>query len=306
VLEQQGFETGGDVWPAIALAEARFPAGPSAAPPLMLHGQAGAPAPPDRFYAGAPARCGFEADEVRRIYFVKRPTFADERRRLDTFGLMAAVQRSGGPPMMTEASGQAVELTPKAWQALLASDPHAPAFGHDPYGAVCTFLGHTETWVLENDTDEVHNFHIHQSEFQLALDKRADPAFFSAPPGRTVDPLLGVSDQAVQAADGEGREAEEAVLYHDTIPVPRGVSLSGRGCDGSPLNPRCRPGRVTIRIRFDRDEQIGDFVYHCHILQHEDDGMMALVRVLCPPSDDACVLRHSGASAADGELITSR
>ena len=25
---------------------------------------------------------------------------------------------------------------------------------------------------------------------------------------------------------------------------------------------------------------VGDFVYHCHIAEHEDDGMMAIVRVI--------------------------
>jgi len=25
---------------------------------------------------------------------------------------------------------------------------------------------------------------------------------------------------------------------------------------------------------------VGDFVYHCHILGHEDSGMMATIRVL--------------------------
>jgi len=25
---------------------------------------------------------------------------------------------------------------------------------------------------------------------------------------------------------------------------------------------------------------VGDFVYHCHILGHEDSGMMAIIRVL--------------------------
>jgi FtsP/CotA-like multicopper oxidase with cupredoxin domain len=292
VLEQEGFATGGDVWPAVALAEVRFAAGSGPAPPLQLHGPAAAPDAPQRFYASPSAPgCGFEDGEVRRIYFVKRPSFADERRRKDTFGLLAAVQKPGGPPMMADASGHSAELDARAWQALLHGDAHAPAFGHNPFDGVCTFLGHTETWVLENDTDEAHNFHIHQSEFQLALDRRADPAFFSAPPGRTVDPLLTASDQAIDAADGLGREADEAALFHDTIPVPRGVSLGGRGCDGSPLNPRCRPGRVTIRIRFDRDEQVGTFLYHCHILQHEDDGMMALVHVLCPPGDAGCAAR---------------
>jgi Multicopper oxidase len=28
-----------------------------------------------------------------------------------------------------------------------------------------------------------------------------------------------------------------------------------------------------------RGRDIGDFVYHCHILGHEDNGMMAIIRV---------------------------
>ncbi len=35
---------------------------------------------------------------------------------------------------------------------------------------------------------------------------------------------------------------------------------------------------VTLRMDF-RGRDIGDFVYHCHILGHEDNGMMAIVRV---------------------------
>jgi FtsP/CotA-like multicopper oxidase with cupredoxin domain len=39
---------------------------------------------------------------------------------------------------------------------------------------------------------------------------------------------------------------------------------------------------ITVRMDF-RGPDIGDFVYHCHILGHEDSGMMAIIRVL-PPS----------------------
>jgi FtsP/CotA-like multicopper oxidase with cupredoxin domain len=35
---------------------------------------------------------------------------------------------------------------------------------------------------------------------------------------------------------------------------------------------------VTLRMDF-RGAVVGDFVYHCHILDHEDNGMMAIVRV---------------------------
>jgi FtsP/CotA-like multicopper oxidase with cupredoxin domain len=37
----------------------------------------------------------------------------------------------------------------------------------------------------------------------------------------------------------------------------------------------------SIKVRMDfRGQVVGDFVYHCHILQHEDGGMMAKIRVL--------------------------
>ena len=36
---------------------------------------------------------------------------------------------------------------------------------------------------------------------------------------------------------------------------------------------------ATVRIDF-RGPDVGEFVYHCHILGHEDNGMMAIVRVL--------------------------
>ena len=46
--------------------------------------------------------------------------------------------------------------------------------------------------------------------------------------------------------------------------------------------PLCNPGRVSITIGFTRPEQVGRFVFHCHILEHEDKGMMAMIDV-CDP-----------------------
>lgn len=42
----------------------------------------------------------------------------------------------------------------------------------------------------------------------------------------------------------------------------------------------------SIKVRMDfRGPTVGDFVYHCHILDHEDGGMMAIIRVLPRTSD---------------------
>jgi FtsP/CotA-like multicopper oxidase with cupredoxin domain len=54
--------------------------------------------------------------------------------------------------------------------------------------------------------------------------------------------------------------------YRDTINIP---FWSGTGTYPS----------VTLRMDF-RGPDVGDFVYHCHILGHEDSGMMAIIRVL--------------------------
>ena len=36
----------------------------------------------------------------------------------------------------------------------------------------------------------------------------------------------------------------------------------------------------SVKVRMDfRGPLVGDFVYHCHILGHEDSGMMAIIRV---------------------------
>ena len=34
-----------------------------------------------------------------------------------------------------------------------------------------------------------------------------------------------------------------------------------------------------ISMVFDKPEQVGDFVFHCHILEHEDKGMMKRITV---------------------------
>ncbi|MBB5330214.1 multicopper oxidase family protein [Tunturiibacter gelidoferens] len=62
--------------------------------------------------------------------------------------------------------------------------------------------------------------------------------------------------------DGKPVEGE----YRDMINVP---FWSGSGSYPS----------VKLRMDF-RGPDIGDFVYHCHILGHEDSGMMAIIRVL--------------------------
>ncbi|MEO7179012.1 MAG: multicopper oxidase domain-containing protein, partial [Allosphingosinicella sp.] len=58
---------------------------------------------------------------------------------------------------------------------------------------------------------------------------------------------------------------------------PQYVNLRGRWKDTLWVKPGYT---VTIRTRYER--YIGEFVLHCHILDHEDAGMMQNVAVVLP------------------------
>jgi FtsP/CotA-like multicopper oxidase with cupredoxin domain len=46
----------------------------------------------------------------------------------------------------------------------------------------------------------------------------------------------------------------------------------------------------SVKVRMDfRGPTVGDFVYHCHILGHEDNGMMAIIRVNPAPNSAKAV-----------------
>jgi FtsP/CotA-like multicopper oxidase with cupredoxin domain len=99
-----------------------------------------------------------------------------------------------------------------------------------------------EEWTILNFTHEIHNFHIHQLHFRV----------------------LESDDKFV-----EGRML-------DTINVP--VALPD--ANWSPDDP-VMPGKVRLLMRFHQNIS-GEFVFHCHILSHEDKGMMGLIRVVEP------------------------
>jgi L-ascorbate oxidase len=137
-----------------------------------------------------------------------------------------------------------------------------PVQSFDPSSTtVCIPLGAKgaavkEMWELLNLTDEDHNFHIHQTRFRLLSGGTI--------PGTTLPTTL-----------------PDGLVLHDNVPLPRSANTDS--CDGSVAaftSGLCRPTPVVVEIPF---REIGDFVYHCHILEHEDGGMMARIRVVAPP-----------------------
>ena len=106
--------------------------------------------------------------------------------------------------------------------------------------AITVKAGTTEEWIVENWTNELHAFHIHQVHFRLLeID------------GRRVDhpPLLDVVNVPYATATG----------YHSQGPLP-----SGTGAHQADFPAGVRR----------------DIPFHCHLADHEDNGMMAVLRVL--------------------------
>lgn len=107
--------------------------------------------------------------------------------------------------------------------------------------AITVRAGTTEEWTIENWTNELHAFHIHQLHFRV-LESDGEP--LSKPT------LLDVANVPYASATG----------YH---------SKEG------PV----RPGRIRIKLTFPESLR-GDIPFHCHLVDHEDNGMMAVLRVL--------------------------
>ena len=97
-----------------------------------------------------------------------------------------------------------------------------------------------EEWTIENWTNEVHAFHIHQVHFRL----------------------LSVNGQAV---------ADPPLLDTVTVPAARPADVTRA--------KRVTPGQVRIKLFFP-EALAGDIPFHCHLVDHEDNGMMGVLRVV--------------------------
>jgi len=138
----------------------------------------------------------------------------------------------------------------------LTIDGQAPK-PFDPASSVPDIVvkqGDVEDWIVENRSNELHDFHIHQLHFQLI--------------------------------DWNGVPVNEPFL-RDTVNVP--------------YNTGRMLGYPSVRLRMDfrAPNIVGTFVYHCHILEHEDGGMMGRIRV--EPADTASSTESSQHASIGGK-----
>ncbi|NWB97475.1 multicopper oxidase domain-containing protein [Pseudomonas gingeri] len=115
-------------------------------------------------------------------------------------------------------------------------------------------LGDAQTWVLQSAFAS-HPFHIHVNPFQIEKIIGPDGVDLSAP---------GAVDKTDK---NDAQYAGMKGVWKDTLFV-KGKT------DGS--------GVYTLYVRTRYERYIGEFVLHCHILDHEDQGMMQNVSIELP------------------------
>ncbi len=119
-------------------------------------------------------------------------------------------------------------------------------------------LGKAQQWEFRSYSVS-HPFHIHVNPFQIVA-------------------ILDPQDKDVSApgyveADGDNQFAGLKGAWKDTLWVKTNLTPD----DDLTNPPQKKYYRLIVRTRYER--YIGEFVLHCHILDHEDQGMMQNVSI---------------------------
>ena len=148
-------------------------------------------------------------------------------------------------------------------------------------------VGSTEEWEIWNATGDAHPVHLHQVHFEVL--GRQEIVWDSATneDDRVLDPD-GVTAPA-PAGNGTYLVTQSVVQHNGAIGegfkfanLTYGPAVNLAGSDGYVENTAkdmvtALPGQITrIKATFDKP---GRYVWHCHILSHEDHEMMRILQV---------------------------
>jgi hypothetical protein len=246
----------GDTWPAVDLSRVEF------APMGMTHGgsaidirgDALASLQPGGIFGGPP-----QGAKSASLPDGCKPLASGHRRRI-FFGF-EDVTRDGTFALGYEEINETGAVVPGTQRSVTRFNPSQDM--------ICLPLGPGqapvhEIWELVQLSTENHNFHIHQSRF------------------RVVDPSAPTTSVASLRTNIAQRGAG---MMQDNVPlgvaVPNIPDVNDRQSGVCTVDQwrhgQCSSTPVVVDIAF---SQIGEFVYHCHILEHEDGGMMAKIRVV--------------------------
>ena len=286
-------DAGSDLWPEIQLA--RIVLKPNAKRSFIavaLNAPVEQISPAPRMVPGAAAAPKIPKGCVRDLSEDKgehrRVTFFDEDTDLGTFSVGTEIVHVPDGAIDSRAIEKDFEPDPEAtigkvpferyeqrgninWEA---ENPKHVCVKLQPGGS-----SHKQLWVLANQTGDLHNFHIHQMKFRLATREELCRDYHITPPVQwhSCGPSTGMEDtcknppsDACEASCNKPdfkfyeepckTDPKGKAVWHDTIPVPKGK-------------------RVFLVMSFDADQQVGRFVFHCHVLKHEDNGLMAPIEV---------------------------
>ena len=129
-------------------------------------------------------------------------------------------------------------------------------------------LGSVEEWRFVNNNNDEHPIHIHVNDFQITIISIRRPVL-------RPDRRCGASTTPTCPAPALGPE-------RDVI----------------------QPGKLSAAYEF--DDFIGFFVMHCHRLNHEDNGLMALINVIPAASTYAVAVPGSPGQAAQVKVYDGK
>jgi spore coat protein A, manganese oxidase len=166
---------------------------------------------------------------------------------VDEFGrVQPLLGTAGSGPINSDSMTPDGKFGPLMWDAPVTEKP---------------LLGTIEQWELFNFTEDAHPIHLHQPQFQ-AVEKR--PIDFMDGDENGV-PDDTNNDGVITYGSGPADFSQNDIWIGDRIPL----SPEETGRQDTIL---VAPGEmVSIAVEFDLP---GEYVWHCHILSHEDHEMM--------------------------------
>ncbi|MGR9015087.1 MAG: multicopper oxidase family protein, partial [Gammaproteobacteria bacterium] len=130
-------------------------------------------------------------------------------------------------------------------------------------------LGGVDEWILQSQFVS-HPFHIHVNPFQIV--KILDPNGKDVSAAGSIDDAGGTVDPQYAGLKGVWKDTLWVKSLNPGVPYPKGVYT------------------LVVRTRYQR--YIGEYVLHCHILDHEDQGMMQNVSIGLPNGKGGTTTGH--------------
>ena len=152
-------------------------------------------------------------------------------------------------------------VTAKGAQCAIQPYPLDTKFDNNNPPAIITTQGSVEKWIIQNHARENHELHQHQIHFMVL----------------SQDNFKANGSQPAPAINGQFLDMVE--VPYCAGPAPLDGTVNPPACVDAKGNPVIPYPQVEALMDF-RGPDIGDFVFHCHILGHEDRGMMAIERVV--------------------------